>query len=193
MKLVKYLLVSIPLFTCLGCNSVKTDLSGFNNETKTAIQEFVKKYKNQENAYVVSDFDNTTVIFDIALQSSKKEQDAIDCERDVDRMKMAQYMENHIGSEFDGIISGVTQFGFFVELANTCEGLVRLDSIGGDYYAYNKELSAILGKNTKKTYMYGDKVRVKVVGASRETSQIDFELVGEYNEKEEKKTKPKKN
>ena len=132
-------------------------------------------------------------LFDIALQSSKKEQDAIDCERDVDKMKMAQYMENHIDEEFTGIISGVTQFGFFVELENTCEGLVRLDSLGGDYYTYNKELSAILGKNSKKTYMYGDKVKVKVISASRETSQIDFQLVEDYNEKKEKKTKPKKN
>ena len=132
-------------------------------------------------------------LFDIALQSSKKEQDAIDCERDVDRMKIAQYMEVHIGEEFDGIISGVTQFGFFVELENTCEGLVRLDSLGGDYYTYNKELSAIMGKNSKKIYMYGDKVRVKVIGASRETSQVDFEIVGDYIEKKEEKTKNKKN
>lgn len=155
------------------------------------LHRLVKEYTHHMNDKTISYWKNK--LFDIALQSSKKEQDAIDCERDVDRMKMAQYMENHIGEEFDGIISGVTQFGFFVELANTCEGLVRLDSIGGDYYAYNKELSAILGKNTKKTYMYGDKVRVKVVAASRETSQIDFELVGDYNEKEEKKTKPQKN
>ena len=112
-------------------------------------------------------------LFDIAMQSSKKEQDAIDCERDVEAMKKAEYMEDHIGEEFDGIISGVCDFGFFVELPNT---VVRLDSLGGDYYAYNKELNAILGKNTKNRYMYGDNVRVKVIAASRETSQIDFEI-----------------
>ena len=156
------------------------------------LHRLVKEYTHNMNEKTISYWKNK--LFDIAIQSSKKEQDAIDCERDVDKMKMAQYMENHIGEEFEGIISGVTQFGFFVELANTCEGLVRLDSLGGDYYAYNKDLSAILGKNSKKTYMYGDKVKVKVVSASRETSQVDFELVGDNNyAKEEKKTKTKKN
>ena len=156
------------------------------------LHRLVKEYTHNMNEKTISYWKNK--LFDIAIQSSKKEQDAIDCERDVDKMKMAQYMENHIGEEFEGIISGVTQFGFFVELANTCEGLVRLDSLGGDYYAYNKDLSAILGKNSKKTYMYGDKVKVKVVSASRETSQVDFELVGDNNyAKKEKKTKTKKN
>ena len=156
------------------------------------LHRLVKEYTHNMNEKTISYWKNK--LFDIAIQSSKKEQDAIDCERDVDKMKMAQYMENHIGEEFEGIISGVTQFGFFVELANTCEGLVRLDSLGGDYYAYNKDLSAILGKNSKKTYMYGDKVKVKVVSASRETSQVDFELVGDNNyAKKEKKKKTKKN
>ena len=156
------------------------------------LHRLVKEYTHNMNEKTISYWKNK--LFDIAIQSSKKEQDAIDCERDVDKMKMAQYMENHIGEEFEGIISGVTQFGFFVELANTCEGLVRLDSLGGDYYSYNKDLSAILGKNSKKTYMYGDKVKVKVVSASRETSQVDFELVGDNNyAKKEKKTKTKKN
>ena len=156
------------------------------------LHRLVKEYTHNMSERTVSYWKNK--LFDIAIQSSKKEQDAIDCERDVDKMKMAQYMENHIGEEYEGIISGVTQFGFFVELANTCEGLVRLDSLGGDYYAYNKDLSAILGKNSKKTYMYGDKVKVKVVSASRETSQVDFELVEDNNyAKKEKKTKTKKN
>ena len=77
-------------------------------------------------------------LFDIAIHSSKKEQDAIDCERDVDKMKLAEYMEGHIGETFEGIISGVTEFGFFVELANTAEGLVRLDSLDNDYFIYNR-------------------------------------------------------
>ena len=154
------------------------------------LHRLVKEYGHRRNENIINYWKNK--LFDIAIQSSKKEQDAIDCERDVDQMKIAQYMENHIGEEFDGIISGVTQFGFFVELENTCEGLVRLDSLGGDYYTYNKELSAILGKNSKKMYMYGDKVRVKVISASRETSQVDFELVGDYNDKKAKKTKEEK-
>ena len=116
-------------------------------------------------------------LFDIAIHSSKKEQDAIDCERDVEKMKKAEYMESHIGEKFDGIISGVCEFGFFVELENTVEGLVRLDTLAGDYFIYNKELNAILGKNSKSRYMYGDSVTVEVIKASRETSQIDFALI----------------
>ena len=116
-------------------------------------------------------------LFDIAIHSSKKEQDAIDCERDVEKMKKAEYMESHIGERYDGIISGVCEFGFFVELENTVEGLVRLDTLAGDYFIYNKELNAILGKNSKSRYMYGDSVTVEVIKASRETSQIDFALI----------------
>ena len=116
-------------------------------------------------------------LFDIAIHSSKKEQDAIECERDVEKMKKAEYMESHIGERYDGIISGVCEFGFFVELENTVEGLVHLDSLAGDYFIYNKELNAILGKNSKSRYMYGDSVTVEVIKASRETSQIDFALI----------------
>ena len=129
-------------------------------------------------------------LFDIANQSSKKEQDAINCERDVDAMKIAEYMEEHVGEKYHGVISGVTDFGFFVTLDNTAEGLVRLDSLGNDYYAYNRELNAILGKNSKKTYMYGDSVMVEVIAASKEKAQIDFKLVnGFYEEIKEKKNK----
>ena len=156
------------------------------------LHRLVKEYTEHNDSKTVSYWKNK--LFDIAIHSSKKEQDAIDCERDVDKMKMAQYMENHIGEEYEGIISGVLEFGFFVELANTCEGLVRIDSLGCDYFTFNKELNAILGKNSKKMYMYGDKVTVKVIAASRETAQIDFELVGGNTNgfEKEKKTKPKK-
>ena len=154
------------------------------------LHRLVKEYTEHNDSKTVSYWKNK--LFDIAIQSSKKEQDAIDCERDVEAMKKAQYMESHIGEEFSGIISGVLEFGFFVELDNTCEGLVRIDSLGDDYYIYNKELNAILGKNSKKSYMYGDRVKVKVIAASKEKSQIDFELVKENNN-EEKETKFKKN
>ena len=156
------------------------------------LHRLVKEYTKSKSPEVVSYW--ASHLFDIANHSSKKEQDAIDCERDVDKMKMAHYMENHIGEVFTGIISGVQDFGFFVELPNTVEGLVRIDSLGGDYYVYNKELNAILGKNSKKTYMYGDKVTVEVIAASRETCQVDFRLVKDNNdEKKEKKTKHEKN
>lgn len=152
------------------------------------LHRLVKEYTEHNNSKTVSYWQSR--LFDISIQSSKKEQDAIDCERDVEKMKKAEYMENHIGEVYHGVISGVTDFGFFVELDNTVEGLVRLDSLGGDYYVYNRDLSAITGKNSKKMYMYGDSVTVEVIGANKETSQVDFNLVKEDNyAKKEKETK----
>ena len=149
------------------------------------LHRLVKEYTKNKDSNTISYWKKH--LFDIANQSSKKEQDAIDCERDVDDMKKAEYMENHIGENFTGIISSVCDFGFFVELPNTIEGLVRIDSLEGDFYIYNKELNAILGKNTKKVYMFGDKVNVQVVGASKDTSQIDFKIIGDNFEKKEAK------
>ena len=156
------------------------------------LHRLVKEYTDNMSTKTISYWQNK--LFDIAFHSSKKEQDAIDCERDVEKMKKAEYMESHIGEVYSGIISGVTEFGFFVELENTVEGLVRIDSLGGDYYTYNKELNAILGKNSRTKYMYGDKVTVEVIAANKETSQVDFKIVRETDayEKKEKKTKSKK-
>ena len=128
-------------------------------------------------------------LFDIGIQTSKKEQDAIDCERDVDQMKKAEYMEDHIGEEYSGVISGVCDFGFFVELDNTVEGLVHIDSLKGDQYICNKELNTIFGKNSKNKYVYGDRVNVRVVKASRETAQVDFEVIGNENNGQKKEKK----
>ena len=152
------------------------------------LHRLVKEYMSHNDTKTVNYWKNK--LFDIAMHSSKKEQDAIDCERDVDQMKMAEYMEGHIGEQFTGIISGVTDFGFFVELENTVEGLVRLDSLENDYFVYNKDLNAIIGKGGSKMYMYGDQVTVEVISASKEKAQVDFKLIsGGSNEKKEKKTK----
>ena len=118
----------------------------------------------------------------IAGQASEREQASVDAEREVDDMKMAEYMEKHIGEEFDGVISGVESFGLFVELENLIEGLVHVNSLKGDYYSYVEELLCLIGQNTKKRYTLGDKVRVKVVGASKEARTIDFELVGDKDD-----------
>ena len=156
------------------------------------LHRLVKEYTEHNNSKTVNYWKNK--LFDIAIQSSKKEQDAISCERDVEAMKKAEYMEEHIGERYQGIISGVTEFGFFVELDNTTEGLVRLDSLEGDYYIYNRELNAILAKNSKKMYMYGDSVLVEVIAASKERAQVDFKLIsGGDDAKKEKKSKTKKN
>ena len=92
-------------------------------------------------------------------------------------MKMAEYMESHIGEEFDGMIVSASSFGFFVQLDNLIEGLVHVKTLKGDMYNYIPELLSLVGKNTKKIYKVGDIVRVKVINASKETAMIDFELV----------------
>lgn len=107
---------------------------------------------------------------------SIREQEAQNCERDVDKMKKAEYMMDHIGEVYDGIISGVVEFGFFVELENTIEGLVKAESIKGDYYAFDNDLMALIGKKSKKKYSFGDKVKVKVTRADKDRSEIDFEI-----------------
>jgi len=118
----------------------------------------------------------------ITTQSSEREQAAVEAEREVMDMKMAEYMESHIGEEYEGTISGVENFGMFVELDNMIEGLVHINSLKGDYYNLVEELLCLIGQNTKKRYTIGDRVKVKVVAASREARTIDFELVGDKND-----------
>lgn len=125
-----------------------------------------------------------TSLVQVAMQSSEREVAAVNAERDVLDMKMAEYMEQHIGEEHKGIITQITSFGFFVELPNLVEGLVHVNTLKGDYFNYIPELCAMIGKSTKKQYRLGDTIKIKVVAASKETSLIDFEVV-EKKESEE--------
>ena len=138
-------------------------------------------YENQINEETIDYYQANLDI--IATQSSEREQAAVDAEREVMDMKMAEYMESHIGEEYEGIITGVENFGFFVELDNMVEGLVHVNSLKGDYYNYVEELLCLIGQNTKKRYTMGDRVKVKCVGASKEARTIDFELVGDKNDR----------
>ena len=110
--------------------------------------------------------------------TSERERASIECEREVDDMKMAEYMENHIGEEFEGMISGVMSFGMFVQLPNMIEGLVKVDDIKGDYYTYDESTQSLVGNNNKRGYRLGDNVTVIVKGASKENHTIDFVLKG---------------
>ena len=130
-----------------------------------------------------------TSLSEIAAHSSEREVAAVNAERDVDDMKMAEYMENHIGEEYIGRINTITNFGFFVELDNLVEGLVHISSLKKDYFNYIPEILSLVGKNTKKTYRLGDKVKVKCVAASKETAMIDFEIVEEKNGNTKQKSK----
>jgi len=128
-------------------------------------------------------YDKSTVSFweermpVLAEHTSKKEVDSVECEREVDDMKMAEYMSKHIGEEFVGMISSIMSFGMFVELDNLVEGLIRVESIKGDYYTFNSTTFSLVGKNDKKGFRLGDVVTVRVTGASKENRTIDFELV----------------
>jgi len=123
----------------------------------------------------------------ISEHSSEREVASINAERDVNDMKMAEYMESHIGEEYEGTISSVTNFGFFVELDNLVEGLVHVNSLKGDYYNYVPELLSLIGKSTKKTYRVGDKIKIKVINASKENALIDFEIAKEERNDRSKK------
>ena len=109
--------------------------------------------------------------------TSYKERCAVECEREVDDMKMAEYMEKHIGEEFEGIISSVLSFGMFVELPNLIEGLVRFEDLTDDFYTYDESTFSITGKNSKMCYRLGDNIKVKVKSASKEKHTIDFIIV----------------
>jgi len=123
----------------------------------------------------------------IAEHTSERERAADDLERDVDDMKMAEYMEEHIGEEFNGIISSMTNFGMFIELDNLIEGLVSYKNMD-DYFLFDEEKLTVSGEKSHIKYRIGEKVRVKVIRASKEDRQIDFEIVRK-NENEESKEK----
>ena len=112
----------------------------------------------------------------IAEHSSSRERASVDCEREVDDMKMAEYMEGHIGEEFEGMISSVTSFGMFVELDNLVEGLVPIRDMK-DFFHFDEEHMTLTGERTHLVYKIGERVIVKVVRASKEDKTIDFEIV----------------
>ena len=137
----------------------------------------------------INHFEN--VLDEICLTSSERERASVECEREVDDMKMAEYMESHIGEVFEGYVSSLTSFGMFVMLDNLIEGLIRLDTLD-DHFIYDEERGILVGKNTKKVYTIGTKVVVKVVAASKETRRIDFkEIDKEIYEEEKIKIKKK--
>ena len=120
---------------------------------------------------------------DSAMNSSEREKVATKVEREAEKIKKAEYMENHIGEIYDGVVSGITSFGMFVELENTVEGLIRFDDMGSDdYFVFDEERRILIGEHTKKTYSIGDKVTIRVKYASKLLRYIDFEI---YNEKED--------
>ena len=118
-----------------------------------------------------------SILPEVARQSSERERKADEAERETIKLKKVEYMSHHLWEEFDGVISGVTAWGIYVELPNTVEGLVRTASLQGDYFEYNESACAMVGVHTGKSYAIGQKVKVQVTGADKMTRTIDFELV----------------
>jgi ribonuclease R len=115
---------------------------------------------------------------DIAEHSSKMERRAVEAERETDELKKAEFMEDKIGQEYDGIISSVTNFGMFVELPNTIEGLVHVSYMTDDYYRYDERHYAMIGERTGNVYRIGDEITVRVINVNKDERSVDFEIVG---------------
>ena len=116
---------------------------------------------------------------EISRQSSERERRAIDIERETLDLKAVEYMQQFVGQHFDGVIESVTNFGFFVELDNGVDGLVRAAEIGGDYYAFVEREFALIGNATGRSFHIGDGVRVKLSAANVKLRQLSFELVSD--------------
>ena len=112
----------------------------------------------------------------VADHSSAKERASVDCEREVEDMKMAEYMEGHIGEEYEGMISSVMSFGMFVELDNLVEGLVPV-RLMDDYFVFDEMRMTLVGEKSKVKYTIGERVLIKVVDASKEAKTIDFKVI----------------
>ena len=126
------------------------------------------------------------ILDEVARQSSVCERRADEAERESDKLKKAEYMSYHLGEEFEGIISGVTGWGLYVELPNTVEGLVHVNTLRDDYYIFDQETYELRGEMPKKVYKLGDKVCVRVAAADKMLKTVDFELVADiWNDEEE--------
>ncbi|MCC3383696.1 ribonuclease R [Enterocloster citroniae] len=121
------------------------------------------------------------ILPEVAVQTSALERRADEAERETDKLKKCEYMSQFIGQEFDGVISGVTSWGLYVELPNTVEGLVRMSDLSDDYYIFDEQHYELTGEMTKKTYKLGQPVRVTVSGTDRLLRTVDFVLARNWD------------
>lgn len=140
-----------------------------------AIHRIIKAYINNEATPKWIDKMSNKVM-NVAEQSSTKEREAVEAERETTDLKKAEYMQSKLGETFEGIISGITSFGIFVELENTIEGLIRLSSLIDDYYIYTHEKRILVGENSRKTYKMGDAMQIVVSKVDVLQKEINFVL-----------------
>ena len=124
--------------------------------------------------------------------TSAQERRADQLERDVTKMKFAEYMQDHIGEQFKAVVSGFSRNGMFVQLPNTVEGMIPFKSMSGDQFAYNLKTKTAVGKKTGETYIIGTPLQVCVKKASKADSQIDFALIKRLDKEKTNSTKNKK-
>lgn len=152
----------------------------------TTVHRLLRTYlfKNDLSPETISHWEEKLPI--VAEIASSRERASINCEREVEDMKMAEYMEDHIGEEFEGMISGVTNFGIFIQLDNLIEGLCRLADLK-EFFHYDERSMSVVGEKTKTKYSMGDRVLIKVVRASKEEQTIDFEIIKHIEEEPDDK------
>ena len=152
--------------------------------------------RGRMNGVRISHYD--AILSRVSLQSSQRERRADEAERDVEKLKKVEYMLDHVGDEYEGVISGVTSHGIYVELPDTVEGMVRLNDISDDFYVFNEIMMEVRGKNTGRILRMGDAVKVKVLSADKDMRTIDFALItddreaGNTEKKRDKKNAIKK-
>ena len=142
------------------------------------VHRLIRTYLIEGDVSKETTFKWAQVMDEIADHTSDRERRAVDAERDTDALKKAQYMSDKIGEEFEGIVSSITNFGIFVELPNTVEGLVHITNMTDDYYNFDERQMIMIGEHTNRQFRIGDEVRVRVANVVIEESSIDFEIVG---------------
>lgn len=159
----------------------------------TTVHRLLRKYilNHQMDAETIKYLDNKLIY--IAEHSSIKERNSIDCEREVEDMKKAEYMMKHIGEKYTGMISSVMSFGLFVELPNLVEGLIKVDDLKDDHYIFDEAKYALIGQKHKKCYRLGQKVKIIVKNANKEMRTVDFQLAEDVQKKEDKRGEPRGN
>ena len=125
-----------------------------------------------------------SILPEVAVQCSSMERRADEAERETDKLKKCEYMSKRIGKEYDGVISGVTNWGLYVELPNTVEGLIRVNDLTGDYFVFDEEHMELVGEMTRKRYKLGQKIRVQVADTDKLTRTIDF-IPAKWQEEDE--------
>ena len=121
---------------------------------------------------------------EVASHSSKMERRAEEAEQETDKLKKAEYMEERIGEIYEGVVSGITQWGIYVELPNTVEGLIHVSTLPGDYFYYNESTYEMVGQDTGRTYKLGDRITIQVKGVDRFTRTVDFMIPDEETDED---------